>query len=167
MHRSAYLQAIFPETATTSQAILPWWYFPKLRLGVLLAFITPPDYPNLAAPVGRLIQLLDRICLLGIMAAAVLGAIQLRRAKWGEATLALAAFAAIVPALSSRGVWISVYGYSRLISPLFLLLLAVCSSKLKGPAFAAAVAFSLMVDLRVSAEVLTQFLGVLQWLGLG
>jgi len=72
-----------------------------------------------------------------------------------------------VPALSIPGLWAPVYGYSRLISPLFLLLLVVCSSKLRGPSFAAAVAFSLMVDLRVSAEVLTQVLGVLRWLGLG
>ncbi len=81
--------------------------------------------------------------------------------------LALAAYAVIVPALSLRGFWLQAYSYSRLLSPLFLLLMAACSRKLKGPSFAAAVAFSLMVDLRVSAEMLTQFLGVLRWLGLG
>jgi hypothetical protein len=162
---SGYLQAIFPETATTSQAILPWWYFPKLRLGVALAFVSPADYPNLSASVEILVRLLDRVCLLGIMSATILGALRLRAAKWEETTLALGVFTALVPALSSRGVWLSPYGYSRLISPLFVLLLVAYGAKLRGPAFAAAVTVCLMVDLRLSAEVLTQFLGILHWLG--
>jgi hypothetical protein len=163
---SAYLESVFPEEATTALAILPSWYFPTLRLGVVLAFVTPHDYPNLASAVVRFVQVLDRICYIGVVAAAVLGALQLRAAKWSETTLALAAFAAVVPALSIRGLWLPVYGYSRLLSPLFLQLVVACAGKKHGPSFAAALAVNLALDLRVSAEMLTQFLGVLRWLGL-
>lgn len=161
----AYVLSVFPETSTAPRALIPPQYVPQLRLGILLAFVSPEDYPNLTPGVELLVQILDRVCLLGVMAAAVLAAAQLRTTKWTETTLVLGAFAAIVPALSGRQLWLPVYGYGRLLSPLFLLLLTTCGAKLRGPAFAAALAVCLMVDLRVSAEVLTQFLGIVRWLG--
>lgn len=160
-----YVHSVFPETTTAPRALIPRQYLPQLRLGVLLAFVSPADYPNLSPGVERLIQFLDRVSLLGVMAASMLGALQLRASKWSETALLLGAFAAIVPALSGRELWLPVYGYGRLISPLFLLLLALCSGKPRGPAFAATLAVCLMVDLRVSAELLTQVLGVVRWLG--
>jgi hypothetical protein len=162
---SGYLEAIFPGRAITSQTIFPEWYFPQLRPGVLLAFFSPAYYPKLSVAVEAVVRLLDRVCLFGVITAAVLGALRLRAANWGETTLALGAFAAMVPALGSRAVWLAPYAYSRLISPLFLLLLATYGAKLRGLSFAFAMASCLMVDLRVSAEVLTQFTGVLRWLG--
>ena len=108
---------------------------------------------------------MDRACLLAVVTAAVLGLLQFRAGRRSETTLAMCACAAFIPLLGWPGIWIPVYGYSRLTSPLFLLLLTTYGAKLRGPGFASVLVVCLVVDLRVSAEMLTQFLGILSWLG--
>ena len=162
---SAYLQTLFPATAMTTRATFPVWYFPRWPPGILSAFLFQEAYANLSAPVGRLIRVMDRACLLAVASGALLGLLQFRAARCRETTLVLCAFAAFIPLLGLPGIWIPVYGYSRLMSPLFLLLITTYSAKLRGPAFASVLLICLVVDLRVSAEMLTQFLGVLRWLG--
>lgn len=162
---SAYLQTLFPTTAMTTRTTFPVWYFPRWPPGIFLAFLYQESYANLSAFVGRLVRVLDRASLLAVVSGAWLGLLQLRVEKCRETTLALCAFAAFIPLLGLAGVWLPVYGYSRLISPLFLLLIVAYGTKLKGPAFASVLLICLVVDLRVSAEMLTQVLGVLRWLG--
>lgn len=162
---SAYLQTLFPSTAMTTRTTFPVWYFPRWPPGIFLAFLYQEAYANFSTFVGRLVRGLDRASLLAVVSGALLGLLQLRAGKCRETTLALCAFAAFIPLLGLPGIWLPVYGYSRLISPLFLLLIAAYGAKLKGPAFASVLLICLVVDLRVSAEMLTQVLGVLRWLG--
>jgi len=162
---SAYLQSIFPTTAMTGVTTFPFWYFPQLPPGIVSAFLFQEAYPNLSASVASFVRVMDRACLLAVVTAAVLGLLQFRAGRRSETTLVLCAYAAFIPLLGWPGIWIPVYGYSRLISPLFLLLLATYGAKLRGPAFASVLVACVVVDLRVSAEMLTQFLGVLSWLG--
>lgn len=161
----AYLQTLFPATAMTTRETFPVWYLPYLPPGILSAFLFQEAYANLSAPVGRLIRIMDRACLLAVVTAAVLALLQFRAGRQRETTLVMCAFAAFAPLLGLRGIWIPVYGYSRLVSPLFVLLLTTYGAKLPGPGFAGVLVVCLVVDLRVSAEMLTQFLGVLNWLG--
>ena len=63
--------------------------------------------------------------------------------------------------------WSSPYGYCRPFAPLFMLLLAPDAVGLRRRAWLAAILVCALVDLRVSAEMETQALGVLRWLGLG
>jgi hypothetical protein len=149
----------------TANATFPVWYLPRLPPGMVSAFLSQEAYTNLSAPVGRLIRIMDRACLLAVVTAAVLALLQFRAGKQRETTLVMCAFAAFVPLLGRPGIWIPVYGYSRLMSPLFVLLLTTYGAKLPGPGFVGVLAVCLVVDLRVSAEMLTQFLGVLRWVG--
>ena len=162
---SAYLQTLFPDTAMTHRATFPAWYYPRLPPGIVSAFLYQEAYANLSAPVASLVRVMDRACLFAVVTAAVLGLLQFRADRWRESTLALFAFAAFVPLLGRPGIWIPVYGYSRLMSPLFLLLLIAYGVKSRGPALVGVLVVCLVVDLRVSAEMLTQVLGVLHWLG--
>lgn len=162
---SAYLQTLFPHTAMTHRATFPVWYYPRLPPGIVSAFLHQEAYANLSASVASLVRVLDRACLLAVWTAAVLGLLQLRKDRWRETTVAMCAFAAFVPLLGRPGIWIPVYGYSRLMSPLFLLLLIAYSAKSRGFALVGVLMVCLTVDLRVAAEMWTQFLGVVRWLG--
>ena len=162
---SAYLQTLFPHTAMTAGTTFPVWYYPRLPPGIVSAFLFQDAYANLPAPVGSLVRVMDRACLLAVLTAAVLGLLQLRAGRWRETTLAACAFAAFVPLLGRPGIWLPVYGYSRLMSPLFLLLLIAYASKSTGRTLAGVLLVCLVVDLRVVAEMWTQFLGVVRWIG--
>ncbi len=162
---SLYLLTLFPRTAMTAQTTFPVWYYPRLPPGIVSAFLFQEAYANLPAAVGSLVRVLDRACLLAVLIAAVLGLLQLRAERWRETTLAMCAFAGFVPLLGRPGIWLPVYGYSRLMSPLFLLLLIAYSPKSTGRALAGVLLICLTVDLRVAAEMWTQFLGVVHWLG--
>lgn len=162
---SAYLQTLFPDTALTARTTFPVWYYPRLPPGIVSAFLFQDAYSNLSAPIGSLVRVLDRACLLAVLTAAVLGLLQLRADRWRETTLAMCAFAAFVPLLGRPGIWLPVYGYSRLMSPLFLLLLIAYAPKSTGRALAGVLLVCLVVDLRVAAEMWTQCLGVVRWIG--
>ena len=162
---SAYLQTLFPQTATTASTTFPVWYLPRMPPGIASAFLVQAPYANLSASVGALVRVMDRACLIAVLTAAALALLQFRLGRQRETTLVMCSFAAFVPLLGLPGIWIPVYGYSRLVSPLLLLLLTTYGAKLRGSAFAAVLIVCLVVDLRVSAEMFTQVLGVLNWLG--
>ena len=162
---SAYLQTLFPQTATTASTTFPVWYLPRMPPGIASAFLVQAPYANLSASVGALVRVMDRACLIAVLTAAALALLQFRLGRQRETTLVMCSFAAFVPLLGLPGIWIPVYGYSRLVSPLLLLLLTTYGAKLRGSAFAAVLIVCLVVDLRVSAEMFTQVLGVLNWFG--
>lgn len=161
---SAYLYSAIPARAATYSAMVPWWVSPKPKLGILSALFQTVDYPNLSGQVESVVHVLDTLSRAGVIVAVLLAALQLLRIKWGEMWIALAATAAFVPFLSLPSLWLSAYSYSRPISPLFVLMLAACGARLSGPTFTVAMVACLMIDLRISAEVLTQVLGILSWM---
>jgi hypothetical protein len=63
--------------------------------------------------------------------------------------------------------WTPPYGYCRPFAPLFVLLLAGDTAGRGRRAWVAAILVCALVDVRVFAEMETQALGVLRWLGLG
>ena len=162
---SAYLQTLFPQTATTASTTFPVWYLPRMPPGIASAFLVQAPYANLSASVGALVRVMDRACLIAVLTAAALALLQFRLGRQRETTLVMCSFAAFVPLLGLPGIWIPVYGYSRLVSPLLLLLLTTYGAKSRGAAFAAVLIVCLVIDLRVSAEMFTQVLGVLNWVG--
>ena len=162
---SAYLQTLFPQTATTASTTFPVWYLPRMPPGIASAFLVQAPYANLSASVGALVRVMDRACLIAVLTAAALALLQFRLGRQRETTLVMCSFAAFVPLLGLPGIWIPVYGYSRLVSPLLLLLLTTYGAKSRGAAFAAVLIVCLVIDLRVSAEMFTQVLGVLNWFG--
>jgi hypothetical protein len=69
--------------------------------------------------------------------------------------------------MTQKGFWTPPYGYCRPFAPLFVLLLAGDTVGPGRRTWLAAVVVCALVDVRVAAEMETQVLGVLRWLGLG
>jgi hypothetical protein len=149
--------------APAAAATIPAWVFPRLQLGILLRVLDPPQYPLLAPHLQAIARALDRLALAATMAAAVIGALRLRATRPDALRFALGLYALLVPAMVHQGFWTAVYGYSRPLAPLFVLLLA-CAGRARG-ALACAVLVAALVDLRVAAEMQAQLRGVFRWLG--
>ena len=161
-----YLHFAIPPVGAATAAI-PEWVWPRPELGIVLDAIDPPRYPLLGASVERVVRALDVLSLLAMMAAAVLAVLRMRAAQPGAIRAALGLQVALLLALTEKGFWSSAYGYCRPFAPLFVLLLATGAGGLRRRAWLAAILVCALVDLRVSAEMETQALGVLRWLGLG
>lgn len=142
------------------EPIVPSWTVPHARIGILMSLFHPADYPSLSPPVRTVVGILDAVAILATIAAAIMAVMRLLRARPPEAGPLLGLYACLLLALTSPAFWLFAYGYARVISPLFVLLLATGGADRRW--LAGAVAACLLVDLRVSAELFTQLLGVLE-----
>jgi hypothetical protein len=129
--------------------------------------LDPPRYPLLGASVERIVRALDALSLLAMMAAAALGILRLRTATPAAIRAALGLHVALLLAITDEVFWTPPYGYCRPFAPLFVLLLAGDAAGRGRRAWVAALLVCALVDVRVLAEMETQVLGVLRWLGLG
>jgi hypothetical protein len=161
-----YLHFAIPPAGIPHSAI-PAWVWPRPEIGIVMRAIDPPHYPRLGAPVERFVRALDTLALLAMMAAAVLGALRLRAARPRALQIALGLQVALWLAMTQKGFWTPPYGYCRPFAPLFVLLLAGDTVGPGRRTWLAAVVVCALVDVRVAAEMETQVLGVLRWLGLG
>ena len=159
-----YFHLALPPAETSRAELVPHWVVPHYRLGILERLYDAPAYPALGVTTGELVRWLDRLSLLGVVVAFALAVVWLWRVKPVETATALGFFAMLVPAMTTKGFWTPVYGYSRPISPMLVLLLAAGLPR-PGAAVLLALACCAAIDLRVSAEMLTQFLGVWNWIG--
>ena len=159
----AHLHLALP--AASASASVPGWVWPVPRLGIAMLAIHPVRYPLLGAAVERLVRGLDSLALGAMMGAAALGLMRLRREKAAAIRAALALQVALMLAIMTQeSFWIPAYGYARPFAPLFVWLLA---GEAAGRASKAAILVCALVDLRVLAEMETQAVGVLRWLGWG
>jgi len=156
----AYLQFTLPVAQTLGHRAIPKWVWPGHQLGALARFFRAPSYPGLGEPLATLVSQLDRLGLAGIIVAFVLAAFWLKRERPVAVAIALALFAALVPMMNHVGFWTTVYGYSRPMSPLLVLLLAAGLAHPGCGRLALALACSLAVDVRVAAEMFSQLQGV-------
>ena len=154
-------------TIPPAGAAIPGWFWPPPELGLLLRAIDPPRYPLLGASVERVVRALDTLSLLAMMAAGALALLRLRAPQPGAIRAALGLQAALLLVMADKEFWNPPYGYCRPFAPLFVLLLASCAMGRSRRAWLAAILVCALVDLRVLAEMETQALGVLRWLGLG
>jgi hypothetical protein len=162
-----YLQQVLPPPASSWAAPVPGWIKPTLRPGILARLFDPPAYPALAPGAAVAVRWLDRFALSAVLGASALAAAWAWRLKSTPLALALLSFAALVPAITSPGFWEPVYGYSRLVSPLFVLLAAVALGRPGLPPPRLAALCCAGPALRIAAEMWTQFLGIVSWAGKG
>ena len=161
-----YLHFAIPPAGGTPLSV-PGWLWPRPQLGIAMRAIEPPRYPLLGASVERIIRALDTVSLLAMMAAAALGILRLRWAKPAAIRAALGLQVAFLLAITDEMFWTPPYGYCRPFAPLFVLLLAGDAAGRGRRAWVTAILVCALVDVRVLAEMETQMLGVLRWLGLG
>ena len=161
-----YLHFAIPPAGGTPLSV-PGWLWPRPQLGIVMRAIDPPRYPLLGASVERIIRALDTVSLLAMMVAAALGILRLRWAKPAAIRAALGLQVALLLAITDEMFWTPPYGYCRPFAPLFVLLLAGDAAGRGRRAWVAAILVCALVDVRVLAEMETQMLGVLRWLGLG
>ncbi len=160
----AYLHFAIPPAGAAPAAIPPWAW-PRPQLGIVMRVIDPPRYPLLGASVARIVRTLDVFSLLAMMAAAALGFLRMRTRGPAAIRAALGLQVVLLLAMTDKGFWIPPYGYCRPFAPLFVLLLAPDNAGLGRRAWLAAILVCALVDARVMAEMETQGLGVLRWLG--
>jgi HAMP domain-containing protein len=160
----AYLHFAIPPAGAAPAAIPPWAW-PRPQLGIVMRVIDLPRYPLLGASVARIVRTLDVFSLLAMMGAAALGFARMRTRGPAAIRAALGLQVVLLLAMTDKGFWTPPYGYCRPFAPLFVLLLAPDAAGLGRRAWLAAILVCALVDARVMAEMETQGLGVLRWLG--
>lgn len=160
----AYLQFYaLPPSEVTVAAAVPHWLAPHWQFGILSRALHPQHY-NYVPALLLLAQGIDLIALAGVAAAAVVGALRLRATQSVTLRAVLALHVLLVFALTDRGFWITPFGYSRPLAPLFVLLLVGDGLPAGYRALTRAALISGLVDLRLFSEIKAQVFGVLHWL---
>jgi hypothetical protein len=159
----AYIQWALPRVIGQADGLVPGWAIPRLRLGILLRLIDPPQYP-LPVPLEMIARGLDSLALAAMIAAAVIATMRLRRTPEGALRIALALHALLLVAMNSKEFWDTPFGYGRPFAPLFVLLLAAAGTRFGTAAVARAACLAALVDLRLATEIKSQVFGVVLWI---
>jgi hypothetical protein len=154
-----YLHSVLPALTTQAQRMTDHY---RARGGIVNMALNPPHY-GLAPPLETIARALDSLALAAVMAAIILGALRLRKIQPGALRWALGLNVGLLLALTDPGFWIDPFGYSRVVTPLFLLLLVGAGP---GPAIGPllrATLVSVLIDVRLLVEIKSQAAGVLTW----
>jgi len=161
----AYLQfSALPPSAVTVAQVVPRWLEPHhWQFGLFSRALHPIPYPY-APALLLLARVIDWIALGATAAAAVVGALRLRATRSGSLRVVLALHAALVFTLTANYFWVTPFGYTRPLAPLFVLLLVGDGMPAGYGALARAALLSALVDLRLFTEIKAQVFGMLHWL---
>ena len=157
----AYLQFhALPPSAAAAAPVVPAWVVPSWQLGLFSRAMHPLQYPY-TPTLLLLAHLFDWIALAATAAAAVLGLLRLRATQSGSLRNLLALSAVLVFALTDNYFWVTPFGYSRPLAPLFVLLLVGDGMPAGYAALVRAASLSLLVDLRLFAEIKAEAFAIL------
>jgi hypothetical protein len=131
------------------------WFSAVPFAGMLGRIFTPPPYP-LNLQFRTAIVALDYLALAAIAAAVALAVALWWRNRRGAVESAILSFAFLAMLASRADVWIDAYGYTRVFSPL-LVLLALQALPLRRPVLALPL---LAAAIRVLAQLAPQALGI-------
>jgi hypothetical protein len=135
----------------------------RARGGIVVMALHPPRY-GLAPPLETIARALDSLGLAAVMAAIVMGVLRLRKIQPGALRWALGLHVGLLLALTDPRFWTDPFGYSRLATPLLLLLLVGAGP---GPAIGAllrATLLSVLLDIRLGVQIKSQVASIPNWL---
>jgi hypothetical protein len=156
-----YLHYVLPPVAA-ERRVIPKWAIPSFRFGALMRALDPPRY-HLPHQQEVLARGMDSLALLAMIATAGLAVWLLRHTPDPSLRLVLGLQVALLAATTSPAFWITPFGYARVFGPLFVLVLSAGAARRGHWALTSAIAFALIVDLRLSTEIRSQVYGVIRW----
>lgn len=142
----------------------PRWFLKSFGLGLIGRLFDPPRYA-FSPPFDMIARWSDAIALSGILCALILTVLLLRMRPLGPVTLAAGLYCVLAILMTSVRYWNSCYGYSRVFSPLLVLMaLETVASRHSPKARLWGLLPTALVDPRIGLELGSQILGVVRGL---
>lgn len=148
--------------ALHTSSIPPRWFLTRFVPGLIIRMFNPLHYP-FPAPVELLARSLDVMALTGILGVAIAAIVLLRARPLSPVSIAAALYAFMAVMLTSVHYWDHCFGYSRVFSPLMLLVaMQPLTGKYVTGSWWTALLATALVDLRVGLDLGSQTLRIVR-----